>query len=155
WNVENFYDDRDDPDNRDDLENWFGGDPTAFRHKVDRLSEALLKMNGGAGPDIACLVEVESERCMEALKDALNAKLDAAGLGDKKYVHVLFKQDNTGRRFAPGMLTRLPVVGDRTRKLGARNNGRILEGHITANGHELIVIAAHWTSRVTDGEGSG
>src|SRR5262249_26963292 len=35
---------------------------------------------------------------------------------------------------------------------------RILEGHITVNSHELVVIASHWTSRVSsqgDNQGSG
>ena len=61
------------------MEDWFGTDPAAFRTKVDHLAEGLLKMNNGAGPDVACLCEVESERCMTALRDALNAKLEAAG----------------------------------------------------------------------------
>ncbi|MBO0700581.1 MAG: hypothetical protein J2P46_19445 [Zavarzinella sp.] len=155
WNVENFFDDEDDPKIHDEMEDWFGNDPAAFRTKVDHLAEGLLKMNGGVGPDIACLVEVENERSMTALQDALNAKLDAAGLGDRKYTQVLFKEDHMGRHFAPGVLTRVAAIADRTRKLGKRQNGRILEGHLHHNGHELIVIVAHWTSRVTDKEGAG
>lgn len=155
WNVENFYDDQDDPKVHDEMEDWFGTDPAAFRTKVDHLAEGLLKMNGGAGPDVACLCEVESERCMTALQEALNAKLDAAGMGDRNYTAVLFKGDNMGRHFAPGILTRLGVTADRTRKLGKKHNGRIIEGHLHLNGHELIVIAAHWTSRVTDKEDVG
>jgi endonuclease/exonuclease/phosphatase family metal-dependent hydrolase len=155
WNVENFFDDEDNPKVHDDMEDWFGTDPAAFPEKVDHLAEGLLKMNGGAGPDVACLCEVESERCLSALREAVNAKFDAAGLGDRKYTAVLFKGDNTGRHFAPGILTRLAVTADRTRKLGKRQNGRIIEGHLHRNGHELIVIAAHWTSRVTDKEGDG
>ena len=155
WNVENFYDDRDDLNINDDMEDWFGNDAAAYRAKVDHLAEAILKMNDGIGPDIACLCEVENDRCLESLKDALNAKLDAAGLGDRKYTTILFKGDNTGRHFAPAILTRLGVTGDRTRKLGTRYNGRILEGHLHHNGHELIVIAAHWTSRVSDDKDDG
>ena len=33
WNVENFFDDRDDPSFRDDEEDWFGSDPSAFARK--------------------------------------------------------------------------------------------------------------------------
>ena len=47
------------------------------------------------------------------------------------------------------------VAADRTRKLGTRANGRILEGHVYQNGFELVVIAAHWTSRVSDGADDG
>jgi len=154
WNVENFYDDRDDPKVDDEMEDWFGSDPVMFRAKVDHLAEGLLLMNGGAGPDLACLCEVENERCLQALRDAVNAKLDAAGFADRKYTHILFKSDHTGRHFAPGLLTRFGVIADRTRKLN-NHNGRILEGHIESNGHELIVIAAHWTSRRTDKSDDG
>jgi endonuclease/exonuclease/phosphatase family metal-dependent hydrolase len=155
WNVENFFDDQDDPKVHDDMEDWFGTDPAAFRLKVDHLAEGLLKMNNGAGPDVACLCEVESDRCMKALQEAANAKLDAAGLGDRKYTATLFKGDNMGRHFAPGIMTRIGVTADRTRKLGKTHNGRLIEGHLHLNGHELIVIVAHWTSRVTDKEGQG
>lgn len=155
WNVENFFDDKDDANTHDEIEDWFGNDPAAFRTKVDHLAEGLLKMNNGVGPDIACMCEVESERCMEALRDAVNAKLEAAGMSERKYTHIVFKGDNTGRHFAPGILTRIEVTGDRTRKLGTRVNGRILEGHLHHNGYELIVIVAHWTSRVSDGPEDG
>jgi endonuclease/exonuclease/phosphatase family metal-dependent hydrolase len=153
WNVENLFDDEDDPNFRDTHEDWFGNDPAAFREKVDHLADGLLKMNGGVGPDIACFVEVESERALDALKDAVNAKLEAAGHADRKYEQALFKKDNTGRRIAPAILTRVGVTGDRTRQLGNKGNRRILEGHLDHNGHELIVIVAHWTSRLTDKEG--
>jgi endonuclease/exonuclease/phosphatase family metal-dependent hydrolase len=155
WNVENLFDDEHDPAARDADEKWFADDPAAFRAKVDHLAEGLLKMNGGVGPDIACLVEVESDRAATALKDAVNAKLQAAGRGDRSYQSVLFKVDHTGRRIAPAILTRVGVTADRTRKLGKAKNGRILEGHLHYNGHELIVIVAHWTSRLTDKEGDG
>ena len=122
---------------------------------MDRISDGLLLMNGGDGPDIACLVEVESEKCLTALVEALNAKLTAAGKADKKYDSVLFKGDHLGRRFAPGIVTRLPVVGDRTRKFGKSANGRVLEAHIVAAGRDLTVIASHWTSRLERGTGDG
>jgi endonuclease/exonuclease/phosphatase family metal-dependent hydrolase len=37
--------------------------------------------------------------------------------------------------------------------LGKRQ--RILETHLTVNDHDLVVIASHWTSRVSDKEGDG
>ncbi|WP_157368616.1 endonuclease/exonuclease/phosphatase family protein [Zavarzinella formosa] len=155
WNAENFFDDTDNSNIRDEMEDWYGQNPDMFQLKVDHLATGLLMMNDGAGPEIIALMEVESKRCFEALRDALNTKLDAAGLGDKKYQNILFTGDNTGRHFAPGILTRLPVIADRTKKLGKHGNGRIVEGHIEVNGYDLTVIAAHWTSRVTDKDGDG
>lgn len=61
---------------------------------------------------------------------------------------MLFKSDNTGRRFAPGVITRLPAIHDRTLKFAKNPNGRTLECHIKANDNELIILAAHWTSRL-------
>jgi endonuclease/exonuclease/phosphatase family metal-dependent hydrolase len=63
---------------------------------------------------------------------------------------------SAGRHIATAILTRLPVEADRTRLLDKRR--RILEGHVVVNGHALVVLASHWTSRVsskTDEEGSG
>ena len=152
WNVENLYDDIDDPKIHDEMEDWFGQNSDKFRLKIDRLADVLTQMNGGIGPDIFACCEVENDRCLNALKDVLNSRLNKQGKADQYYQHVLFVGDNSGRDFAPGILTRLPVTADRTHKFARHPNGRNIEGHITVNGHELIVLAAHWTSRVDRGK---
>jgi endonuclease/exonuclease/phosphatase family metal-dependent hydrolase len=58
-----------------------------------------------------------------------------------------------GRHIAPAILTRLPVIRDKTRQHG--RGQRIVEGHILVNGHELVVLAAHWTSRLRPGSEEG
>jgi len=154
WNVENFYDDVDDPKNDDKSEEFFARHPELFKEKVAHLADGLLMMNDGRGPDIMALCEVESELCMTALKDALNERLVKAGKQDAQYTHVLFKGDKLGRRFAPGVLTRLGVDGNRTRKVtDYAGNGRTIEVHIKGDSDDLIVMAAHWTSRVDSGNG--
>jgi endonuclease/exonuclease/phosphatase family metal-dependent hydrolase len=156
WNVENFYDDEADPKSDDKLEAWFAHNPDMFRLKVDHLAEALLWMNDGRGPDIVAMYEVESERCINALKDALNQRLAKDGKEVAQYQHVLFLGDKTGRRFAPGILTRLPIEADRTHRFTDKGpDSRNIEGHIKANGHDLAVLAAHWTSRVEHGGKNG
>src|SRR5438132_8446623 len=65
WNAENLFDDMEDdrlhgPDR--EYDGWFAHDPAALKLKLDRLSEALIEMNGGRGPDIIALAEVESQR---------------------------------------------------------------------------------------------
>src|SRR5205807_309805 len=101
---------------------------------LDKLSEALLKLNQGRGPDILAIAEVESLRAAELLQKALNDRLSDATL---HYGNVLMKEVTAGRHIAPAILTRLPVVRDRTRLHGSRQ--RILEGHIVINGQELVV----------------
>lgn len=150
WNVENLFDDREDgrtgADREYDL--WFARDPAALQLKFDHLSDALIGLNGGKGPDILALAEVESVRAAELLRDALNKRLADETL---HYQHLLMKEVNGGRHIAPAILTRLPVKANRTQLHGHQQ--RILEGHIAVNNHDLVVLASHWTSRVTDERG--
>src|SRR4029077_12530649 len=91
--------------------------------------------------------EVETVRAAELLQQALNAKLpkDATPYGDP-----VMKEVAAGRHMAPALLTRLPVVRDRTRGFDKQ---RILEAHLKVNEKDLVVFAAHWTSQLTDKTG--
>lgn len=148
WNVENFFDDKNDGrtgqgDKEYDV--LYADNPDLLRLKLAKLTEAILKMNAGKGPDILALVEVESQRAAELLQNALNDKLSDPNL---HYRHLLMKEVSVGRHIAPAILTRLPVVKDRTRALDKQR--RIVVGHIKVNDHELVVIASHWTSRLQE-----
>ena len=148
WNVENFFDDKNDGRNGKgdkEYDGLFADRPELLKHKLAKLTDAILKINGGKGPDILALVEVESVRAAELLQKALNEKLSDEAL---HYKHVLMKEVSAGRHIAPAILTRLPVIKDRTHTL--QKNRRILVGHIVVNGQELIVIASHWTSRLQE-----
>ncbi|MFO0964299.1 MAG: hypothetical protein U0793_01755 [Gemmataceae bacterium] len=153
WNVENFFDDKYDgrtgPGDKE-MDGFFANHPDILKLKLDHLSDALLKMNGGKGPDILAICEVESVRAAQLLQKALNDRLSDPAL---HYQHVLMKEITAGRHIAPAILTRLPVVADRTRVHGSRL--RILEGRIKVNEHELIVLASHWTSRLRSEGGAG
>jgi endonuclease/exonuclease/phosphatase family metal-dependent hydrolase len=146
WNVENLFDDHVDQrmqagDKEFDL--WLAENPAVLREKLTHLAQALVALNDGRGPDILGIVEVESLRAAELLKDALNEKLADPAL---HYQHILMKEVAGGRHIAPAIITRLPVRGDRTRLLGRRQ--RILEGHVVVGGKDLVVIESHWTSRL-------
>jgi endonuclease/exonuclease/phosphatase family metal-dependent hydrolase len=145
WNVENFFDDKvDNRHQKGDVEydEWFGRNPDAVKLKLAKLTEALLKMNDGRGPDILAICEVETVRAAELLQQALNAKLDPKW----HYKNVLMKDLNGGRHIAPAILTRLPVEKEKTMLHGKMI--RILEGRVVVNGQELIILATHWTSRI-------
>lgn len=150
WNVENLFDDQDDKRGQADEEydNWFSRDKDALQLKLDRLTEAILKLNDGKGPEILGICEVEGNRAADLLRQALNKKLADEAL---HYRNLLMKEVTAGRHIAPAIITRLPVKGNRTQLLGRQM--RILEGHLDANGHDLIVVVAHWTSRLTDETG--
>ncbi|MBI3408446.1 MAG: endonuclease/exonuclease/phosphatase family protein [Planctomycetes bacterium] len=153
WNVENLFDDQRDgrtgPGDRE-YDPWFADNPDMLKLKLEKLSEALLALNKGKGPDILAVCEVESIRAAELLQQALNSRLTDPSL---HYTHVLMKEIKGGRHIAPAILTRLPVVRDKTRTHG--NRLRILEGHIVVESHELVVLASHWTSHVTEGSDRG
>jgi endonuclease/exonuclease/phosphatase family metal-dependent hydrolase len=151
WNVENLFDDQDDSRTQAgdrEYDGWFAHDPAALRLKLDHLSRALIDLNDGRGPDILAVAEVEGARAADLLRQALNARLDDPAL---QYQNLLVKELSAGRHIAPAIITRLPVLADRTRLHGRRQ--RILEGHIEVDGHDLVVVASHWTSRVSDKSG--
>ncbi len=151
WNVENLFDDREDHRaNRADKEfdRWFADNPQVLNLKLANLSKALIELNDGRGPDILAVAEVESERAADLLRQALNARLKDPAL---HYQNILMKEVAGGRHISTAIITRLPVRRDRTRLHGRLL--RILEGHIVVNDHDLVILATHWTSRVTDKNG--
>jgi hypothetical protein len=70
------------------------------------------------------------------------------------YQHVLFKEVKSGRHIAPAVITRLPVDANRTDQLGDKRM-RIVKTHVQVAGHDLVVIASHWRSRMEQGNDSG
>jgi endonuclease/exonuclease/phosphatase family metal-dependent hydrolase len=149
WNVENLFDDRFDrrtgPGDKE-YDGWLANHPEILKLKLDKLSEALIALNDGKGPDILAVVEVEGLRAAELLQHALNQRLSDPKL---HYQNLLMKELSAGRHIAPAILTRLPVRRDKTRLHGSRQ--RILAGHITVDDRELVVLASHWTSRIQAG----
>lgn len=157
WNVENLFDDQDDRRNSTDdpYDDWFAEDAAARNLKLDHLAEIILQVNGGNGPDILACCEVESVQAADLLRDRLNAKLPAGNA--LRYEHLAMRElaRNAGRFIAPCVISKFPLDDRRTKLLGSRNL-RILETHVVANGHDLTVIASHWTSQLTQkGGGDG
>jgi endonuclease/exonuclease/phosphatase family metal-dependent hydrolase len=155
WNVENLFDDKPNPKLEKvdkEFDHWFATDRDALRVKLERICEVLLgkEMNGGRGPDIIALAEVESRRAAELVRDALNKRLK-----DKAphYKTVVFRDPHGGRSIATAVITRLKVNESKTRLLG--RSQRILKVHIEEDKQDLVVIASHWTSRVSDKTGRG
>ena len=146
WNLENLFDDREDHRHHPDEEydTWFARDSEVRKLKYQHLTTALLRLNGGAGPDIIVGNEAESLRSAQLLQDSLNAYLPA---GAMRYEHVAMKElGNAGRHISPCVISRYPLKDEQL--LGHRE--RILESRVTVNGHELILVASHWTSQISD-----
>ncbi len=153
WNVENLFDDKKDKRNSIDTEfdTAFAENEELRNLKYDRVATALLKMNDGEGPDIIACMEVESIRAAELLQETLNRKLTDAKADDKlQYKNLAMKNLNAGRHIAPCVITRLGLTPQLTKLQGQQL--RILECHVTVNGHDLCIMASHWTSQLRQGD---
>lgn len=154
WNVENLFDDQDDKRNRidDPYDDPFAQNAALRELKYDRIASTLLGMNGGNGPDVIACVEVESVRAGELLRTELNRRLKAAGKGEKlQYTQMLMEDLNGGRHIAPCVITR---VNADPQNITLSKPRRILETHLSLNGHDLCVMVAHWTSQLQQKDGS-
>lgn len=148
WNVENFYDDRDDPAISDPDENLFAADPELVARKIDLLSATLAAQNEGRGPDVLVLVEVESRRCVQLLAAALNRRIRQTD----PYRFIIFHEHHLDRGLAPAILSRFELSTD-SRLQASFGERRIVAAKIVAEDHPLTILACHWTSRITDKTG--
>jgi hypothetical protein len=144
WNMENLFDDRDDqrPSADERYDDWFAQDPESRQAKYRKLAAWLLKQNNGIGPDIIVGNEIENRRAAELLQAELNAGLPADA---PRFNHVAMEEIRGGRHIAPCVISRYPLSG--AKLLNSRL--RILEVRVTANEHELVLVASHWTSQVS------
>lgn len=151
WNVENLFDDIDDKRSRDDEEydTRYSQNPQDLQLKLQKLTEAILRMNDGKGPDILAITEVESKRAAQLLADALNKSLPTDA---KPYTTVAMEEVAVGRHIAPAVISRLPLNPEYPPRLPNKVQ-RILVVGLMAAGHELTVYATHWTSRRSDETG--
>src|SRR5262245_7897106 len=80
WNVENLFDDKVNPklEKADkEFDEWFADDREALSVKLEKMADVLLsrEMNDGKGPDVIAFAEVENQRAVELVRDALNKRL--------------------------------------------------------------------------------
>lgn len=152
WNVENLFDDNDDDRRSVDepYDDGFAFNPQLLDLKLNHISQALLNMNGGFGPDIIACCEVEGVRTTELLRERLNQKLQAKGHGDKRYDRQGVMDLNAGRHITPAVITRLGLQGPIEMPDARR---RILETHIVVNEHDLCLVVSHWRSKVQSQDG--
>jgi endonuclease/exonuclease/phosphatase family metal-dependent hydrolase len=150
WNVENLFDDRDDGrKGPGDItyDPWFANDPEILAVKLERLCSVILSrnMNLGRGPDILCLAEVESDRALQLLQEALNRQITVPR---DRYSKRMIVIPRGGRHIGTAILTRLPVIG--AAKQVGLDHHRSTEARIRVANRELVVIASHWKSRLPE-----
>jgi len=69
-----------------------------------------------------------------------------------KYATVIMEEIAVGRHIGPAIISRLPA--SREFKPRALKPQRILIATLVAGGHDLVVVASHWTSRRSDEKGT-
>jgi endonuclease/exonuclease/phosphatase family metal-dependent hydrolase len=154
WNLENFFAPQDHPDRPDwlqrrvgrDLRGW---DEALFRRKAAQLSRVIAAMNGGAGPDILGVCEVENAFALQTLVETLRpllpnrayAVVHADSARDRRGIDTAFLYD-AARYDAPGETVFSHFVMRRT---GTRD---ILQATFhTERGARLVAMSNHWPSR--------
>lgn len=129
----------------------YGGDyedaPTLsqFEYKADAIAEGIVGMQA----DVVILQEVETRTCLDALTERLGDTYPTAILGEIGYAASV----------DVAVLSRFPLVEVRRhadvplqRPSGGETwfSREFLEVHLDAEGHPLIVFAAHFKAKVDD-----
>jgi endonuclease/exonuclease/phosphatase family metal-dependent hydrolase len=146
WNVENLFDTADDPKVEFD-EDFSPASPKRWTKerlgiKLNNLSNAIGKMNGGKGPDVLGLCEVENLKVVEMLRDKLSS------LG-RKY-EIVHQDSPSDRGIDCALLYDANVFGLTDSKfhfVDAKKTRDIIEARLHRDGGDLFVFVNHWPSR--------
>lgn len=157
WNVENLFGPEDHPHRiewvakkmKGDLKGWT---EDLYNTKQDQLAKVITAMNGGQGPDILGLCEVEDRHVLEDLVGRLNAGLaktygivHADNEHDKRGIDTAFLFDTARYSVDEKLIFNHFVI----RRTGTRD---ILQATFkTPEGRELICLANHWPARARGG----
>ena len=151
YNVENLFDTIDDPQTRDEEFTPSGAQAWTqekLSRKLDNLSRVIRTMNGGRGPDILALNEVENLEVVQQLRKE--------GLADLGYETIAHLDTEDVRGIDCAFISRYPLLEGpelhRVHRLGQgpwgdRPTRGILEATFDVDGIPLTVFANHWPSR--------
>jgi Endonuclease/Exonuclease/phosphatase family len=154
WNLENLFAPQDFPGRepwiaqamRQDLQGWTA---QLFERKVAQLASVVVQMNGGMGPDLLGVCEVENQFALQALADRLNALRPARAY---RIVHVDAAREQRGIDTA-FVFDSLRLTANLQelfshwvmRRTGTRDITQCT--FVTPTGHEMVALANHWPSR--------
>jgi endonuclease/exonuclease/phosphatase family metal-dependent hydrolase len=149
WNVENLFDTVDSPVRPEwlqktlakELEGW---DSEILDRKIGQLSFIIRQMNGGMGPDVLGLCEVENGPVLEKLVQGLaplgrQYEIAHHDTSDKRGIDIAFIYDSN-KFTAQEQFFHVIIKRSATRDIFQVN-------FETSGGRELIAIGNHWPSR--------
>jgi len=148
WNVENLFDTENAvrPQKvfnkiKSDIAGW---DDTLLDAKLGQLSKIIRAMNGGKGPDILGVYEVENRAVLDKLTSRISAdggrtyQVAHADTSDERGIDVAFLYDpavaSASEWFQHWIVKRYP-----TREL--------FQVNFTVGGQKLVLVGNHWPSR--------
>lgn len=154
WNLENLFDEENSPRRTEKLQRAIGADLTGWTparrdRKISQLASVIAQMNGGAGPDLLGVCEVENRFVLDLLVATLGTPLPGrnydvvqADTDDARGIDVAFIYD-TGLFRVPEDQVFFHVVMRRnaTREL-VQVNFNTTQGNRTWS-----VFGNHWPSR--------
>jgi predicted extracellular nuclease len=146
WNVENLFDTVDDPAVEGDEEftpqgpkHWTD---ERFRTKLRNLVRVLCDANGGKGPDILGLAEVENRQVVQSLA----TELDKLG---RKY-RIVHRDSPSGRGIDCALLydsNRVRLLDSRFLPVAAVATREIVEARFEFLGSPFHLFVNHWPSK--------
>lgn len=148
-NAENLFRESDDP-NRDDSEFLpaAGYTKEKFYEHLDNIGELIKSVNGGRGPEILALTEVEDKRALEKL---VGNELEGMG-----YHTIALEEGHDRRGIDVGLVTKYPLWPRSAPRLvfppgDTAGQRGILRTELEVNGKKTVVYVNHWKS-MRDGE---
>lgn len=156
WNVENLFDVENSPARTDKLNRALRGELAGWNdailtRKIGNLASIIRQLNGGLGPDLLGVCEVENRPVLQRLVDALaplgrNYLVTHHDTSDERGIDVAFIYD--GAKFlAEETFSHFIQKRTATRELFQVN-------FRTADGRLLVVVGNHWPSRLGGGRES-
>ncbi|MFQ5571290.1 MAG: endonuclease/exonuclease/phosphatase family protein, partial [Rhodothermales bacterium] len=149
WNVENLFDIENSPRRTEKLARTLAGElngwtEAVLTRKLSQLASIIQQMNGGLGPDLLGVCEIENQHVLERLRDALaplnrNYDIVHADTSDRRGIDVAFLFD-ADLLTAEQTFFHFIVRRTATRDL-VQVNFRTQAGRL------LVVVGNHWPSR--------
>jgi predicted extracellular nuclease len=150
WNVENLFDVENSPRRTDKLRRSLGSELGGWTEEVlDRKLKQLAKVvsfaNGGRGPDLLGVCEVENRYVLERLCQEVSAlgrsyQIVHADTQDQRGIDVAFIYDPA--HFTAGQTFFHYIV----RRVATRDLVQV--NFRTAGGRTLVVVGNHWPARI-------
>lgn len=154
WNLENLFA----PEGFPDREPWIakelasdlkGWTQALFDAKIGQLTSIIRQMNGGQGPDILGVCEVENAYVLQQLTSRLNAQINTRNYAvvhvdstqDRRGIDTAFVFDNSRYTVDPNAIFSHFVM----RRTGTRDITQVT--FTTQGGNDLIALCNHWPSR--------